>query len=364
MVFFNGGPASDSHGSSDLIEGLPQGQKLSFIYIDQRGTGCSDAFPQEPANVENVQRLIHYTSTEIAKDSEVIRNKILGENSKWKIFGQSYGGQIVHRYSMIAPQSIKAAYAHGLSLMTDQNEWLKLRIKSQKRVSEIYFSTYPNDRQILEKIRSLIGEDLCFNDGTTKICGAKVMDAATILLGFSNYWKYLHQTLAGILSSDNQLVTPALQKFVRSYVFGVYNNNGLAASVISMVEMSNGDSDSDSCNKVTAKLEAEGEHPLDWLINECRLLSGMQNDQWTAVLSSIKINKAITPEQFKTALEVHSELPFFLYAGEKDVFVPFETFAEELATLGSRITYHQFPDTGHEGFYAEQKVWDDILSVK
>ncbi len=213
IVFFNGGPASDSHGSAGVLENLTQVQNLSFIYIDQRGTGCSDAFPQSPASVENVQRLVHYTTVEITQDSEVIRTQLLGENSKWKIFGQSYGGQIVHRYSILAPQSIKAAYAHGLSLMNDQTEWLKLRIKSQKRVSEMYFLDYPDDRQALLKIRSLIGDDLCFNDGTTKICGAKVMDATTLLLGFSNNWEYLHRTLSNILMQNNQLNPSALEKW-------------------------------------------------------------------------------------------------------------------------------------------------------
>lgn len=357
VVFHNGGPASDSHGSSELIEGLPQGDKFSFIYVDQRGTGCSDAFPQDPTP-ENVLRLVNYTTREIVQDSEAIRAELLG-TQKWKVFGQSYGGQIVHRYAIEAPQNLKGAYAHGLSLMDNQNDWLKLRILSQKRVLEMYFKQYPGDRQKLTRIRSLIGDSLCFNDGDTKICGAKVMDALTIFLGFGNYWPYMNQTI-GSLISNNQLNLNRLQTFVRSYVFGVYNSNGLAANVISVVEMSDGMSDAESCKLVNHKLEQAGETPQDWLLNECRLLAGMQNEQWSQLLATITVNKSMEPKQLKASLEKNPSLPFYLYSGEKDVFVPIETFQEEVATLGNLIHYTQFSTSGHEGFYTEAKVWEDL----
>ena len=361
VVFHNGGPASDSHGSSELLEGLETANALSFIYIDQRGTGCSDPFPQEPT-VENVNRLVNYTTNEIVWDSEAVRQELLGDK-KWKVFGQSYGGQIVHRYAVNAPENLKGAFAHGLSLMDNQNDWLKLRIKSQKRVIEMYFKQYPNDRQALTKIRSLIGENLCFNDGDTKICGPKVTDALVIFLGFSTSWSYMHQTI-GSLMSNGQLSLTQLERFVRNYVFGVFTSNGLAANVISVVEMSDGKSDAESCKIVNEKLEAEGETPQAWILNECRLLAGFKNDKWTELLAGITVNKSMNPVDLKNSLIANPNLPFFLYSGHKDVFVPIETFAEEVALLGNLITYREFTTSGHEGFYTEAQVWKDIQGVK
>lgn len=365
VVFFNGGPASDSHGSATILEDFiknPDAQKLSFIYIDQRGTGCSSPFPTEPTP-EVVERLTHYTSTEIVKDSEVIREKLFGPQSQWKIFGQSYGGLIVHRYAITAPHSVKGAFAHGFSLMKDQTEWLKLRVQSQKRVSEIYFQNYPDDRESLKKLRSLISENLCFNEGGTKVCGPKIMDALTIFLGFSNSWSTLHAYINAILGSDGTLNQASLEKFVRNYVFGVYNSNGLAASVISISEISGGESDTDSCKIAEERLKAEGENPQDWLINECRLLSGMQNDQWQDLLKGLKTHLQMEPMDLQKSLRENPKLPFYLYAGEKDVFVPIETFQEETQVLGSLIHYQQFANSGHEGFYTEKQVWKDLLST-
>jgi pimeloyl-ACP methyl ester carboxylesterase len=354
VVFFNGGPGSDSHSSSQIIENYyqqaPEIQQVSFIYIDQRGTGCSDAFPTDPTP-ETVERLTHYTS------------ESFGAGSQWKVFGQSFGGLITHRYAMVAPQSMKAGFAHGFSLMKDQNEWLTLRIKSQKRVLEVYFQQFPGDRQRLENLRQLIAEDLCFKDGETEICGPKVLDALTVFLGFSTNWPYLDLTIKSLLKADGTLNSTALTDFVRNYVFGVYNDSGLAGSVISMVEISNGESDQDACKKVDAKIEAEGDHPNDWLLNECRLLAGMTNDKWTELLKGIHVQALMTPEMMKDSLKKNPKLPFFLYSGQKDVFVPVETFQEETSLLGNLITYRSYPDSGHEGFYTERQVWKDIVSV-
>ena len=366
VVFFNGGPASDSHGSANILENYfiqaPEVHQQSFVYIDQRGTGCSDAFPSDPTE-ETVERLTHYTSENIVRDSEVVREKLFGAGSKWKIFGQSYGGLIVHRYALEAPQSVQGAFAHGFSLMKDQTQWLTLRIKSQKRVLEIFFQQYPDDRARLTTLRQLIKDDLCFNDGETKICGPDVLDGLTMYLGFSTYWSHLDSQIKKLLNADNTLSMNDLTTFVRNIVFGTYSGSGLAGSVISIAEISGGESDQDACKKVNQTIASEGDHPEAWLINECRLLAGLTNDKWTELLKGLTARKQMTPEMFKASLEQNPALPFFLYSGEKDVFVPYETFAEELATVGGLITYRQFPNSGHEGFYTERQVWKDLVSV-
>lgn len=363
VVFYNGGPASDSHSSYAAISRVPDSQKHSWVYVDQRGTGCSDLFPAKPTS-ENVERLTHYTSTQIVKDSEAIREKLLGVKSQWKIFGQSYGGLIVHRYAIEAPQSVKGAFAHGFSLMSDQNDWLKHRISSQQRVLGIYLMEYPDDGAILSKARSLIQEDMCFEDTDgTKVCGPKVLDAMAILLGFSNTWPRLHNVIGKLVTAEGEIEAETLSQFVRTYVFGVYNNNGLAGSVISMTEISGGGSEMEACNLVNEKLEAEGKNPQAWLINECRLLSGMKNDKWTELLKDVQFKFGMTPAQLKASLEKNPKLPFFLYSGYKDVFVPVESFEEEVSVLGNLITYRQFENSGHEGFYTEPQVWSDLLSV-
>ncbi len=106
VIFFNGGPGGASAGSyrvlvlnkKDIESAF---NNLNFVFIDQRGNGCSQEYP-EVNSESDVARLKNYTSRSIVKDAEAIRQKIWGDRP-WKIFGQSYGGFIVRRYLEVAP---------------------------------------------------------------------------------------------------------------------------------------------------------------------------------------------------------------------------------------------------------------------
>jgi hypothetical protein len=64
---------------------------------------------------------------------------------------------------------------------------------------------------------------------------------------------------------------------------------------------------------------------------------------------------------FKTALQVMPAGSFYLYSGEKDCFVPKEGFVEEITAVGPLLHYTHFMNSGHEGFYTENQVWNDLL---
>ena len=364
VVFFNGGPASSSHSSYQILEPLEEVAKHSFIYIDQRGTGCSEAFPDELV-AESVERLENYGTRSIVRDSEAVRKKLLGNEGRWKIFGQSYGGLIVHRYVMTAPQYVDAALAHGMALMSNPNEWLALRLLSQKRVMEDYFEKYPTDRDLLSDARKLISDDLCFTDGDTSVCGPSVLDALTILLGFQTSWERMHTHLEGLIRPNGSLNRHELERVARTLAFGVYAHNAFAAGVIGMIEMTAGQTDAQACLGAVDWLKSQlGESPENWILNECRVLTGIKNPKWTELWKLVKRVDQPKLTDLRDSLTAYPDLPFYFYAGEKDVFVPVEVYAEQRRTLGARATYREFPLSGHEGFYTEAQVWADLASPK
>ena len=358
VAFFNGGPSSDSHGSYELIKNHPESNKVNFIYIDQRGTGCSDPYPNE-STIESAKRLTHYTTRSIVKDSEEIRKKLLGKNTKWKIFGQSYGGMIVHRYISMFPESIDKAYAHGYAIMTDQIEWIKYRILSQKRVSEDYFNLYPQDRSDLEKIKSMIPNDQCFTDNDISLCGPIFMDILRHPLGFHDSWEEMHwwiENLATFFKDEPNMI----QGFSNFY-FTDFTHDSLPSLVINKVEITKGPSDRDECLEAFRRLKKDGDDPELWAINECRVLIALENRKFDTVLDSVTDIDPLTLDSVKVALLKFPNLSLFLYSGQKDVFVPVETFVEEAQRLNGLIDYKIFPTSGHEGFNTEQAIWDDLL---
>ncbi len=142
VVFFNGGPTSNSRGDFQVLRKTQlehsEYAAIPFVFIDQRGTGCSTPFPRITGLAE-LPRLALYGSEGIVSDAEVIRKKLLG-NRPWKIFGQSYGGMIVHRYVTQAPESVESASSHGFALTKDALATLTARIASQKRVVQSYLA--------------------------------------------------------------------------------------------------------------------------------------------------------------------------------------------------------------------------------
>lgn len=368
VVFFNGGPAASSWSSFNLLESSLEAKRLPTVYIDQRGTGCSDPFPQSPIHADTARRLALYGSRGIVRDAETIRERLFGPKSTWRAFGQSYGGHVVHRYLETAPASLSGAFAHGSSIMGDPTEWLAERLRSQKRIAEEYLRAYPEDRARIRKIRDLIPEARCFEGGGTRLCGPAVLDAATYLLGFQPSWRTLHLWLAAMLDGESpagSLDERKLQSFVRQLVFGVYAGeaNGFASSVLSRLEILPGLRDVEGCRLAQARLEktAGTDSPADWPFNECRMLSAFRYP-WDAAVEEAHPFDPLRVEAIASSLASFPRLPFFLYSGQKDAFVPVASFQEEVTHLGDRIIYRNFPDSGHEGFYAEQQVWTDLLA--
>lgn len=359
VVFFNGGPSSDSHGSYETLRSDPRSEKFDFVFIDQRGTGCSDPYPAG-AGYEAARRLTKYTSRAIVKDAEEIRKTVLGPDKKWIVFGQSYGGLIAHRYLTVAPKSIEAAYSHGYAVMTDQVEWMKYRILSQNRVAGNYFRQYPQDREALDDLRARIPADRCFEDEGSRVCGPALLDAFRNPLGFQNSWEFLHWWLT-ILVQDSVLNENMLEGFFKVYVTD-FTRARLASSVINKVEINKGSSDIDECAEAVLRLKKAGDDPDKWPINECRIIAAVENRELDTVVASVNETDPLTLAAVRSSLEQNPSLRLFLYAGQKDTFVPVETFKEEVSVLGGLVDYKLFPDSGHEGYHTEGQLWEDLLT--
>ena len=364
VLFHNGGPASDSHGTYQALFEQSQYNEFSFIFMDQRGTGCSTPFPEEYSQA-GVARLLQYGSRAIVRDSEALRKKILPPGKTWKVFGQSFGGRIVQRYLQVAPEGLTSAHAHGYSVMSDDSQWTALRLLSQKRVFQDYVKVYPKDESKIFKIRAQIPKDQCFVSGDNSVCGPSVVDSLIMLLGFKSSWGSLHLRLSGLIDEKDHLNSYSLNQLVQDFVFGALTHNYAAGTVLSWADSTADQADLRYCDRPLELLRQRGEHPEIWALNECRLISEVHNSKWDPLLSEfLKNNKGysdpISLAEIKTNLQAFPKLNFFLYSGQADVFVPLETFKDEVDFLSLLVHYNNFPNSGHEGFITEDQVWQDL----
>lgn len=112
VLFFNGGPVASSHNLYTSLLEKEDHYKVNFIFMDQRGTGCSTTTDIESQNWKR-QFSTFWNSDDIVRDSEALR-KILLKDQQWSIMGQSYGALIGARYVELHPESLKSAHLLGI----------------------------------------------------------------------------------------------------------------------------------------------------------------------------------------------------------------------------------------------------------
>lgn len=375
IVFFNGGPGGSSHSSFKAMTKINDSSAdakvhLPILYIDQRGTGCSTPYLSSVTQLSDLIRLSHYGSTEIVKDAEVVRKTLLG-GQKWKVFGQSFGGLISKRYLQVAPEGIRSLHVHGFSSTNDETVWLSERIKAQNRLAQEFFVKYPGDEQVYLKIESLLNDQVCGQSGTSKSCGKPMLYAFTNFLGFHDQWDGIHKVLNVFLKDDhlNQAALNFWAGILARLSEGESGYNPWAGMVISWVDQGASDFSRTTCEKIYDILRKEGDKPETWPLHECKtaMSDSAQADtsatdkQIYQILSYIPHN-VLTLDMEVELVKQHPEIPFFLYSGGEDGFVPVETYSPEVAAMGNMIHYTNFPNSGHEGFMTEKQVWADLVN--
>ena len=378
VVFFNGGPGSDSHGSFKSFQNkqymLDPNQDVSMIYIDQRGNGCSDPYPQmkdnriaEPAILE---RLANYGSTGIVSDAELIRQKLIGKQP-WIAFGQSYGAYVVHRYAAIAPTSLKSGFAHANTITNEGYDRIKNRLLSQARVMDIYLKQYPDDQVALETLRNELAPTKCYKDATTnaKYCGFEIIQSlADNFLGFNDQWPQIHAWI-NIMIQNGLANNDGIQLYLKTFVFAPINSTNSkrwSGTVIGWVDRNIVPEDNFYCQKIRTDILKENNIDLSKvLINECMYNLQVPNPKATDSSLSVQglTQDILSLNSFVSAMTTNSTLQFFWYSGEKDPYVPVENFKDELAAVKNlpNVHYTDFSGTGHDGFYSEPKVWQDLI---
>jgi pimeloyl-ACP methyl ester carboxylesterase len=379
-MFFNGGPGGTSHGMFysmvKMRRTFDSEKKVSFVFFDQRGNGCSDFYPQGNSE-ETIQRLSHYGSSGIVSDAEHVRKKLLGEG-KWNVFGQSYGGHIVHRYSIQSPEGVNAAFSHANVLQSDGYVRLKNRIASQVRVYKSYLQRFPEDQAKLLALKNYLTKDRCYinpYDKEETACGHELLDSLNMLLGFSESWLSLHQWI-GLMVPSNEVSNTEVARYMAALYFdeddsNPLNNKNLSSAVIAWTDRNVANGSEENCYKIKTELNAEGidleAHP----VHECSSAlqygfdpnAPVKPDSPTRTLIKKLPQNFMTIEKLKTTLEANKNLNLYLYSGQLDSFVPVENFAEQLAVIKDlpNVHYTLFNGTGHNGYNAEPQVWTDII---
>jgi pimeloyl-ACP methyl ester carboxylesterase len=160
LVYFQGGPGFDAPRPLDNSGWLKRAlQDYRVLLLDQRGTGLSTpvtaqtlarfSTPQEQADY-----LKQFRADNIVRDAELIRKTLLGEDGRWSILGQSFGGFCVTHYLSAAPEGLREAFITGglpplERHVDDVYRATYLRVLQKNR---LYYERYPDDARRVQEI--------------------------------------------------------------------------------------------------------------------------------------------------------------------------------------------------------------------
>jgi pimeloyl-ACP methyl ester carboxylesterase len=342
VIFFNGGPAAAAGSSIPILNTLSTKHPINFVVFDQRGTGCSDAYPDAPSKIPL------YASSAIVNDAEALRKMLLGEQ-KWKIFGQSYGGLIVQRYLEDHPEGVSHAYAHAYSQLNDSTDWMVERLRAQSHLAEVRIGAVPGLKMKVQNF----SPRACVQHGEFKVCGQSVIDSLFLLLGFHD------ENFLGVLLNivDQKELAPDMQNYLYEYFFKSGLSNVVSGNILAIHDMLSF-SDAKICALAQASPKYRQYHLDQALVNECRLTLGLTQKQNEAQFHAYKFDP-LNYDKIRTNI-VNYHIPYFLYSGDQDGFVPPATFTDQLTALEGVVRYTEFKNSGHEGFMTEMKIIADL----
>jgi pimeloyl-ACP methyl ester carboxylesterase len=379
-AYFYGGPLGVDHSTYtkfdktqkfQRLEAISKQLNIAFIYIDQRGTGCSDPVPQA-ADFESNRRASFYSTDHIVRDAEALRISLVGEKTRWKVVGQSWGGQIANRYVMDFPKSIISAHNYAGGFVSNFVEFMYHRMLKQQQVAVVFMQRYPASIGWFKKIKAAVQPDDCLETSNkSKVCGHVLLDAYyDYFLGWPPDWPLLMQELPHVLTANGRLDLPRIQKVV-DYTFDFFFSSKVFPVTAVWRQEANSVHPSSSvaydCSVAYEVLRKQGIDRNQFLVDHCRVVMTGYNRAVNQKLSQISpmvpVRKRQTLNDFINALRANPHLNYYVYSGGIDYYDT-QTLTYQKISKERQVKYTHFPNEGHYGYYTEPKFWSDLVLDK
>lgn len=326
VIYFNGGAGVGfTEGFLHRLVDEDFFPNYNVVCMDQRGTGCSG----KPSN--DLKELKYFTARYISYDAEEVRKQVLGSETKWLVFGDSYGGHIVRKYMELYPQKTLAAISQGHGECSPITMKLHMQLLLSK-LKDSYFEKYPEDIETILDLKAKIkpSDSISFNNKS--VSGKYLVDALTFFMdGLSD--EKLHNLISNLDKED--IVNSYLSKIKHLIKIILNTNQGKLNQVLSYVDLSRGVMDEEIDKKVGDKLTEIG-HRDNEIISRKRFIQGVEDI--TEDVDKENLNLLFREGYFKadlinfqTIIENLNDnnVKLHVFPGEYNTYTPIKAFQEE-----------------------------------
>lgn len=229
LVYLQGGPGFPGPrplaNNGWLAKAL---EDYHVLLLDSRGNGRSSVIlPQTLATLGSpaaqAAYLKHFRADSIVRDCELIRRQLLGENSRWSILGQSYGGFCSLTYLSFFPGSLNEAFiTGGLAPLTDHPDvYYRLTYPEVARKQRKFFARYPHQQEQCARILEHLHKHEVMLPTGGRLTPRRFQQVG-FGLGMDDGMEVLHYLLDGAFCrgpSGDELSLPFLRAFENSQSF-------------------------------------------------------------------------------------------------------------------------------------------------
>lgn len=175
LLFLQGGPggkATRPPGASGWVGRAVQDFRV--LLLDQRGTGRST--PATAATLAargdaaaQAEYLSHFRADAIVADAELIRRALIGDDGRWHVLGQSFGGFCSLTYLSFAPEHLDSVMVTGglAPLTAGPDDVYAATYRTVERKNAQFHAAFPQAREQLEAVAAFVrATDVVLPDGS------------------------------------------------------------------------------------------------------------------------------------------------------------------------------------------------------
>ena len=211
LLYLQGGPGGRSPRPLGRDSWLTRAlDDYRVLLLDQRGTGRStpanrQTLPARGDAAAQTRYLAHFRADSIVRDCEAIRRTLLGEDGRWSLLGQSFGGFCSLTYLSFAPEALREVMITGglAGLHSSAEEVYRAAYPRIERKNLAHYARYPEDVAAVRGIvRHLSERDVALPAGGRLT--PEAFQALGLMLGSGNGSHTLHY-----LIEDAFVTTPS-----------------------------------------------------------------------------------------------------------------------------------------------------------
>jgi pimeloyl-ACP methyl ester carboxylesterase len=343
LLFLQGGPGFPSPRPMDVSGWLGRAvDEFRVVLLDQRGTGRSTPVTRESlarfaGAQDQADYLALFRSDSIVRDAEHIRRELGGDDARWTLLGQSYGGFCSVQYLSSYPGSLEAVLITGgvPGIEAGVDEIYRLTYRKLIEKNRLYYERYPRDVERIREIAAYLAEYDVRLPGGDRL-SVRGFQTLGLSFGMSDGYEKLHYLV------DEAFVDgPEGRQLGYDFLRGVENYNAFDTNPIFSVlhepiygqEVATGwcaaslRSEFPEFDSVDGPLHFTCEMIFPWMFEEWSALSGMseaadllaQKSDWPVLYDPVRLEQNTVP----VAAAVYHD----------DVYVPVELSLGTLARI-------------------------------